>query len=193
LVCSGAPLGMDCAFNPARSTLTANGSATGTLTVSVSSKPSGSMIQRQMENRSGPVSRNLPLMAIGLALVAAALFMFALPNASPRKVLRARSDWARGFGMMSLIVFVALGLLSCGGATTSSSGSGRTGVASGAGTSGTGGSGGTGSSGGSGSAGSGGSSGSGTAGGSSVTTQFMIQAQSEGATINLGTVSITVP
>jgi hypothetical protein len=118
--------------------------------------------------------------------------MFALPKRIFR-VLRVDGEWARGFAMAALIVFVALGLLSCGGVTTTSSasGGGGTGVTS-AGTGGT--SGGTSGTGGGGGTGGGtGGTGGGTGGSTSVTTQFMVQAQSGGVTVNLGTVSITVP
>lgn len=75
----------------------------------------------------------------------------------------------------ALVLVLAVGLISCGGTTsksTSTSGGGTTGT--------------TGSTGGTGGGGAGG-------GGSSVTTQFTVQAKSGGATIDLGTVSITVP
>jgi hypothetical protein len=112
---------------------------------------------------------------MGIAMFVATLFMLAIPKKIFR-VLRVDGDWARGFAMAALIVFIAVGLLSCGGATTPSSTSGGgTGAASGGGTGGTGGTGG------------------GTGGSTSVTTQFMVQAQSGGATVNVGTVSITVP
>ena len=71
----------------------------------------------------------------------------------------------------ALVLVLAVGLISCGGTTsksTSTSGGGTTGT-----TGSTGGTGGT--------------------GGSSVTTQFTVQAKSGGATIDLGTLSITVP
>jgi hypothetical protein len=195
LVCSGAPSGMHCGFVPPQPTLAANGSATSTLTVQVASKPAGSMIPHAPRNFPGPVSRNVQLTDIGIAMLVATLFMIALPKRIFR-VLRVDGDGARGFGMMALIVFVALGLLSCGGATTTSStsGGGGTGVTSAGtggasgGASGTGGTSGTGSGGG----GTGGGTG-GTGGSTSVTTQFMVQAQSGGATVNVGTVSITVP
>ncbi len=190
LACSGAPSGMSCSFIPPQPTLTANGSATATLTVQVVSQPSTSTIPHMPGNLPGSLSRNTPLMPIGLGF-AAALFIFALPKVLPKKILRARSGWARGFGMMALIVFVAVGLFSCGGATTSSTGSSGAGGASG-GTGGTGGATGAGGSGGTGSGGGSGGTG-GTGGSTSVTTQFMVQAQSGGATVNTGTISITVP
>jgi hypothetical protein len=192
LVCSGVPSGINCGFVPAQTTLPANGSATSTLTVQVASKPAGSMIPHAPRNFPGPVSRNVQLTGIAIAMLVAMLFMFALPKRIFR-ALRADGDWARGLAMAALIVFVALGLLSCGGATTSSnaSGSGGTGATS-AGTGGAGGTSGTGGGGGDTGGGTGGTGG-GTGGSTSVTTQFTVQAQSAGATVNLGTVSITVP
>jgi hypothetical protein len=150
------------------------------------------MIPHAPRNFPGPVSRNGQLTGIAIAMLVAMLFMFALPKRIFR-ALRADGDWARGLAMAALIVFVALGLLSCGGATTSSnaSGSGGTGATS-AGTGGAGGTSGTGGGGGDTGGGTGGTGG-GTGGSTSVTTQFTVQAQSAGATVNLGTVSITVP
>ena len=132
---------------------------------------------------------------------------------------------------LALLLLLAIGLISCGGAATNSNGSngstaagttatGTTGAggsggggsagsggsgsgSGGAGSGGSGGTGGSGGSGGTGGAGSGGSGGTGGSGGSggtggsgggnSVTSQITIQAQSGGAVVNLGTVSITVP
>jgi hypothetical protein len=182
LVCSGVPSGMNCGFASPQATLAANGSATSTLTVQVASKPAGSMIPHAPRNFPGPASRNVQLTGMGIAMLVATLFMIALPKKILR-VFRVEGEWAHGFAMAALIVFVALGLLSCGGATTPSntSGGGGTGVTS----AGTGGTSGTGSG--------GGDTGGGTGGSTSVTTQFMVQAQSGGATVNVGTVSITVP
>jgi hypothetical protein len=193
LVCSGAPSGMNCGFAPPQTTLAANGSVTSTLTVQVASKPAGSMIPHAPRNFPGPVSRNVQLTSIGIAMLVAALFMIALPKKIFR-VLRVDGGWARGFAMAALVLFIALGLLSCGGVTTApnTSGGGGTGVTS-AGTGGTsGGTSGTGSGGGDTGGGTGGTGG-GTGGSTSVTTQFIVQVQSGGATVNVGTVSITVP
>ena len=80
----------------------------------------------------------------------------------------------RGFFVMTLTVVLAVGLVSCGGSTSSpaTSTSGTTGTT---GTGGTGGTSGTG----------------GTGGGSSITVHVAVQAQSGGTTTTLGTVTIT--
>lgn len=97
-----------------------------------------------------------------------------------------------------LVLVLAAGLLSCGGTTSKSTSTTVAGTAGTTGTTGTGGMGGAGGTSGmggsGGSGGSGGGTGGGTSGsGSSVTVQLTVQAQSAGATTNLGTVSITVP
>ena len=225
LACGGAPSGMSCSFAPARASVAPNGSASSTLTVQVSVKPSVSMTPGAPENRWGPSLRNLPWMSLVVALLLA-VFIFGVILRSPRRPKNLslgqrqsaqrsaarstrRSFVARGSGLLGMtrwwsasaaglaalafVLVLAMGLTSCGGATKSSTPSttGATG-----GTGGTGSSGGTGS-GGSGGTGSGGTGGSGTGGtgvgGASITTQFAVQAQSGGATVNLGAVSITVP
>jgi hypothetical protein len=191
LVCSGAPSGVGCALNPGVINLPANGSANSTLSVQVAFKPSISRSERQPANRPLFPSRNLPLMGLALALLAAALFSFGvilrrrIPGAE-ESLFRAsgitfssRSCLA-GLAPFALVLVLAVGLTSCGGTTSRGSSSG------GAATSTTGGTGGSGSSG-----GTSGGSGGGTTG--SVTTQVTVQAQSAGATTNLGTISITVP
>jgi hypothetical protein len=86
---------------------------------------------------------------------------------------------ARGFAALAFVLVLAIGLVSCGGATKTSTPSSA--VSAGA-TVGTGGS-----------SGSGGTGGTGGGGSNSTTTQFAVQAQSSGATVNLGTISVTVP
>jgi hypothetical protein len=187
LVCSGAPSGVGCTFNPGAVNLPANGSANSTLTVQVAFKPSISSSERQPANRPLFPSRNLPLslrqMSLGL-LLAAALFSFGvilrrrIPGAEgsffgpSRNTFSSRSCLA-GLAPFALVLVLAVGLISCGGTTSRSSSSG------GATTSTTGG-------------GAGGTSG-GSGGTGSVTTQVTVQAQSAGVTANLGTISITVP
>jgi hypothetical protein len=122
-------------------------------------------------------------MSLGL-LLAAALFSFGfvlrrrIPGAEESffglsGIARPSRSCAAGLASFALVLVFAVGLISCGGTTSrgSSSGGATTGT-TGGGTAGTsGGSGGTG----------------------SVTTQVTVQAQSAGATANLGTISITIP
>jgi hypothetical protein len=205
LGCSGVPSGMACTFNPPQVSVAANGTASSTLTVNVASQPSASMTPAQW-----PLSTGLVL---GLVAVAILVILSAAKNLSsplPTGLRHLASPIA--------VLVLAIVLISCGGTTTApnsnpgtgasatgttgTTGSGGTGTTGGTDTSGTSGgsSGGSGSSGsgsggsgaGSGSGGSGGS-GSGGGSGSSVTSQIIIQAQSSGATVTLGTASITVP
>ena len=226
LACGGLASGLACSFNPGQVTLAANGSATSTLTVSVASKPSISLAEPPVANPAGPLSGNLPPLTIVAALLIAVVILrsqqrpknlssngawnterFFVVRGGLLRMTRARSCQSPALAAFALALVLAVGLISCGGATSSpgTSGAGTTAATattgSTAGTSGTGGTGGGtsgtgggtsgGTSGGGGTAG-GGTSG-GTGGGSSITTQFNVQAQSGGATVNLGTVAITVP
>lgn len=204
LSCSGVPSGMACTFNPPQVSVAANGIASSTLTVNVASQPTVTMAPGRRQNWPLPLSREALLIAASL------LAAFA--------VKRHRFASAAGLASLAAVLVLAVGLISCGGATTTSNpgtgatatattgttGTGGPGTTGGTGTSGTSGAGGSGSSGsgsggsgtGSGSGGSGGSgsgAGTGSSGGSSVTSQIIVQAQSGGATVNLGTASITVP
>lgn len=188
LLCSSAASGVGCTFNPPAVNLPANGSANSTLTVQVAFKPSISSSERQPANRPLFPSRNFPPMSVGQMslglLLAAALFSFGfvlrrrIPGAEESffglsGIARPSRSCAAGLASFALVLVFAVGLISCGGTTSrgSSSGGGTT-ITTGGGTGGTsGGSGGTG----------------------SVTTQVTVQAQSAGATANLGTISITVP
>jgi uncharacterized membrane protein YgcG len=84
-------------------------------------------------------------------------------------IARPSRSCAAGLAAFALVLVFAVGLISCGGTTSRGSSSGGATTSTTGGTSG--GSGGTG----------------------SVTTQVTVQAQSAGATANLGTISITVP
>jgi hypothetical protein len=105
-------------------------------------------------------------------LLLPAMAVYRRKDVSPARV-------ARGFAALALVLALAIGLVSCAGTTKSStpSGAGSTGATAGTGASGV----------------SGGTSGTGGGGSNSITTQFALQAQSSGATVNLGTISITVP
>ncbi len=226
LGCSVPPSGITCSFNPAQLTVAASGATTSTLTVNVATPPAVSIIPRPRWNLPETVSRELPLVTAALALFAA-LFAFGVILRSPRRpnravcvseafpgnlswsgklatrhVLSRRRELLLGLASFAGVLVLAIGLISCSGATTTSHGTvaasststTTSAGAAGTGTSGTGTSGGTGGS--SGSGGSGGSSsGSGGTGGSgsSVTSQIVVQAQSGGASITLGTISVTVP
>jgi len=205
LACSGASSGLGCTFNPRAVNLPANRTASSILTVQVSAKPSILTTQLPAANRPLFPARDLRLvglgqMGLGLVLLAALLsFGFVL---RPRFVASEESlfglngiacpsrSCVAGLASFALVLVLAVGLISCGGTTskianTSGGGTNTTTGATGS-TGGTGGMGGTGGTGGGGGTG-------GSSGGSSVTTQVTVQAQSAGATANLGTISITVP
>jgi hypothetical protein len=190
LACGSAPSGVGCTFNPAAVNLPANGSANSTLSVQVAFKPSISTTQRQPANRPLFSSRNLPLISVGKMslglLLAAALFSFgfvlrrrfvaaeeSLSTPSGSGIAYEWRSCVTGLAPFALVLVFAVGLISCGGTTSrgSSLGGATTGTTSG---------------------GTGGTSG-GSGGAGSVTTQVTVQAQSAGATANLGTISITVP
>ncbi len=198
LVCSGAPSGVGCTFNPGVVNLPANGTANSILTVQVSAKPSILTTQLLAANRPlFPLPLNPGKTSLGLALLAA-LFSFGFvlrprfvaPEElffRPSGITRPFRSCAAGLAPFALVLVLAVGLISCGGTTSkiaSTSGGAATSTTGG----GTGGTGGSGSSGGT----SGGTSG-GSGGTGSVTTQVTVQAQSAGVTANLGTISITVP
>ena len=206
LVCSGAPSGIGCTFNPGLVNLAAGGGANSIMTVQVSAKPSISTNEPQPANPSAFPWRNVPIVGMGLAMFAALLFSFGVilrhglagPDEflfSPSRIACRSRSCVAGLAAFVFAFVLAAGLISCGGTTnrtTSTSGGGTTGTA---GTGGAGGTGGTGGSGGMGGTGGTGGAGGGTGGsGSAVTTQFTVQAQSSGgATFDIGTVSITVP
>jgi uncharacterized membrane protein YgcG len=172
LNCAGVAPGLRCVYP---SPFAVPGSAT--LAVFVDAKPSSSSVHTGPPDLR-PDARGIALTVLLLLAVA----VYRRKEISP-------AGMARGFAALALVLVLAVGLVSCGGATksgalsTTGAATGTGGSGSSGGTSGSGGMGGTGGTGGSG----------GTGGGSSVTTQFTVQAQSAGATVNLGTVSITVP
>ena len=179
LACAGAPSGVACNFTPAQLNASAN-VATSVLTVQVSTKPSGSLYFKN-KLKVSPIPKEMLTIA-GFMFLLAFMMTFALS-----RVHRGSATVARSLAAIVLTIALAAAMLSCGGATTSSTvGSGGISPTGGSGGTGTGGTGGTGGSGGSGGSG-------GTGGGSSVTTQFTVQAQSGGASVDLGAVSITVP
>jgi hypothetical protein len=155
LHCAGLAAGLRCVYP---SPVGIPGSAA--LAVFVDAKPTSSSVPTGPPDL-WPDARGIAL-SIPLLLLLFAMSVYRRKDFIPANV-------ARGFAAFALVLVLAIGLISCGGATKSSTPS-STATSSGSGSSG----------------GTGG-------GGTSITTQFAVQAQSGGATVNLGTVSITVP
>jgi hypothetical protein len=168
MACSGAPSGVACNFSPAQFTLQANATAMSTLTVQVSTKPSGSILVKNGPQVLPTTTEILPIASFALLLLSA--MAFALSGGTRRN----GGAVARALAAIVLAIALAAGMLSCGGATNSS-----TGTSGGGGTGTSGGTGGTGVSGGSGS--------------TPITFPMSVQAQSGSAIANLDTISITVP
>ena len=185
LACSGAPAGVACSFGPPQFSVQANATATSTLTVQVSTKPSGSLSPKNRLQVLPTTNEILPIASFVF------LLSFTVAFALARGVNGSRARIARALGAIVLTIALAAAMVSCGGATTSSAGGGGGTGASGSG--GAGSTGGTSSAGGSGSGGSGAGAGGGTGGSTSVSFPISVQAQSAGATVNLGTATITVP
>jgi hypothetical protein len=160
--CPGIAAALNCTFNPSQVTVPASGPVTTTLTVAVAAKPSSSSVHKGPPDL-WPTSASRMVLAALFFLIIPILRAYRRMDVSPAVL-------SRGLVALALLLLLAIGLVSCGGSTSSSGGASGT------------------------SGGSGGTSG-GTSGGSSnpVTTQFTMQAQSGGATVNLATVSITVP
>ena len=163
------PSWLACSFSP--QPLDPAQSNTDTLTITRQGTPTSSLLL------SPPTSRSLPefgppmVWSMGFATIC---LMAVLMLATGRRRDFSRALVLRGFFVMTLTVVLAVGLVSCGGSTSSpaTSTSGTTGTT---GTGGTGGTSGTG----------------GTGGGSSITVHVAVQAQSGGTTTTLGTVTIT--
>ena len=120
-------------------------------------KPTGSLIQTPEFGWAARLQRNT---ALNAGFVALALILCGMIAASRRQK---PLPLARGLAVMALVMVLAVGLISCGGSTSSTSTGGGTG---------------------------GGGTGGGT---TPFTGQVVVQAQSGGATTNLSTLSITVP
>jgi hypothetical protein len=180
LACSGAPAGVACSFSPPQFSVQASATATSTLTVQVSTKPSGSLAPSRPQAL--PTANGiLPIASFVL------LLLFTMAFALARGVNGSRATIARALGAIVLTIALAAAMVSCGGATTSSKA-----TSGGTAASGSGGAGSTGSTSSVGGAGSGGSGGS-TAGSTSVSFPMTVQAQSGSAIVNLGTINVTVP
>jgi hypothetical protein len=173
LQCLGQPAWIQCAFNP-QSVAASSSPVTSTLTVTVTSAPNGSVLSYPSATSSTPIQRwHLLLSATLAALYFVALTMMWIWQ---RDRLSA-SLVLRRCAIVTLMLVLSIGLVSCGGAANPSSSSAAAISSSNVSGGGTG--------------GSGGSSG----GGSStpVTATFNVQAQSGKTTAVLGTISITTP
>lgn len=161
LACAGAPSGVSCSSIPG--SVTVPGSAT--LNVSVSVKPSASMVQHWPSTPGSP-SAPTPVMTALMWAIAVVIFL-AILIASKRTITGASMQMSRWEGLrglshkavafacplaLMLLAVVAAGLVSCGGSTNSGGG-----------------------------------------GGGSITFPLTVQARSSSATTNLQTISITVP
>jgi len=162
LNCAGLAPGLRCVY-PAP--VAVPGSAT--LAVFVDAKPTSSSVHTGSPDL-WPGARGVVLTML-LFLLLLAMAVYRRKDVGPAGV-------ARGFAAFALVLVLAIGLVSCGGATKtstpSSAGSAGATVQTG---------------------GSSSSGGTGGGGSNSITTQFALQAQSGGAVVNLGTISITVP
>lgn len=177
LNCTGLAPGLRCVYP---SPVAVPGSAT--LAVFVDAKPSSSSVHTG--------SPDLWPDAWGIALTM--LFFLLLPTmAVYRRKDVSSAGMVRGFAALAFVLVLAIGLVSCGGATKSNTPADAASTGATAGTGGSGGSGAT--NGTAGSSSSGGTGGTGGGGSNSITTQFAVQALSSGATVNLGTISVTVP
>ena len=168
LACGGLLSGVSCSFSPSSLTLAANGSASSTLTVGVSVKPSVSAVQRGPDSKFGPQPGWSPttvawMWSIGLALLVTILIAKPLIEAiswlsEPNRNLGAlnsnRIGMGRAFALPLLLAAMAAGMQSCGGATQNH-GVGGAGV--------------------------------------SITVPLTLQARSNSGTANLQTITITVP
>jgi hypothetical protein len=120
LACGGVRSGVSCSFNPSSLTLDANGTASSTLSVSVSVKPSASLAQRgpgsNFGHQPGPATVAWTW-GVGLALFATILIAKLL-------VGKTCADLARAFALTLLLAAAAAGMQSCAGGTQSGSGGG---------------------------------------------------------------------
>jgi hypothetical protein len=177
LACNGAPSGVTCTPSPASVTLAANGSVSSTISVQVTARPSVSRVPDSPRRApSGPPSSQnaVPIAALVLLLLSLAGFA-SLRHGEHRALSLAPLSFAPLSLARRLAVFVATlalatAMLSCGGGTSAPSGATSTAGGGNAG-------------------GSGGS----TGGSTPVTFPMIVQAQSGSATMNLATISVTVP
>lgn len=159
-VCRGQPAWIQCGFNPA--SVNPATSTSSVMTVTVVSAPAGSLLTY-------PSARGLPApnhVLWSATFAALCLLTMMMISVGRHQKLRPAAV-LRGFGVMALTMVLAVGLVSCGGASSANNSN-----ASGTGSSGQ-------------SSGSGGS--------TSVTATFMVQAIASNGTTNLDAVTITTP
>lgn len=182
LQCVGQPAWIQCAFNP-QSLAAPSSPVSSTLTVTVMSAPSGAVLSYPSSTGGAPIQKWHLLWSAILAgfyfLTLATMWVWQRDRLSCSLVLRRCA-------VMTLMLALSMGLVSCGGAASPSSSSAAATPSSNVSGSGTGGSGSAGGSGGSGGSGGGGSS-------TPVTATFHVQAQSGNTTADLGAISITTP
>lgn len=171
LACGGVPSGVSCNFTPSSLTLDADGTASSTLSVSVSVKPTAAAAQRGPSSNFGsqpgwPPTSVVWRWGIGLALLTTILIAKPLiaktselsEQSLNRDALRYKcADLGRAFVLTLLLAAAAVGMQSCAGSTQSGGGGGGGG------------------------------------GGRSITLPLTLQARSNSASANLQTVTITVP
>jgi hypothetical protein len=118
LDCPGLPAGITCTFNPA--SISVSGVTTSTtLKVAISAKPTGSVILNSPRDLDGlGLQRNT---FWGMAFVALALILSGMIAASRRET---PLPLARGLAVMTLVLVLAVGLISCSGGKTNTSSSG---------------------------------------------------------------------
>jgi len=118
LACTGAPSGVSCSVNPGTVSLAANGTASSSVNVSVSVKPSASAAWRNP----GSVGRwprfPMPMGAWAFGVVLVSALLLAVQRA------HYASQFARVLALMLLLVAAATGMLSCAGSTQGSGGGG---------------------------------------------------------------------
>jgi len=197
LACS-APVGVTCAFSPNSAFLPVNGRTSFTLRMQVLNTPAtGSVAKNPRDafpSRLTPTQSVPPISGLLLLLLSALTLAWARGREGGRPV--PAPTVASIFVGVGLTFALAMVLVSCGGSRTRDTiGSGGITLGTGgtSGISGTGGSGGMGGTGGSAGAGGTTSGGVTTPGGTSVTFPVGVVAQAGSSTVNVGTVTVTVP
>jgi hypothetical protein len=119
LTCPGVPTGISCTFSPQSTAVPGS----TTLTVSVGTKPTGSLIQNGPRGLDGlfGLQRNT---VFSMVFGALALILCGMIAASRRQK---PLPLARGLAVMALVMVLAVGLISCGGSTSTTSSGGGTG------------------------------------------------------------------
>jgi len=113
LTCGGAPAGVNCNFSPNPVSLTPNGSASVTLSVSVSAKPAGSMAEPGPGDSTRYRPDRLPAIPVATLGVGFAAFLAALIAGYKKNARRFVSTLA----LVILLAVLTTGMISCGGST----------------------------------------------------------------------------